>query len=151
MRHAFKSLCEEAGIRAPSKVNIAAPFCGFFCTDKLKITQQWIMTYEWPIRFQLESLVRSGLTHTEDLAAVCEPVSTLIRTDGIDFAADFMRRFTEKLRLKSNGETVVECFRTALGEEWRDVHASIFDPDDSLRTRGFGAMRPCHHYPSPCP
>ena len=57
------------------------------------------------------------------------------RVSSIDFAADFMRRFAEKLRSKSNGETVVECFRNALNEERRDVHASIVDPDDSPRTR----------------
>ena len=93
----------------PSEVNIASLSCGFFSPDKLKIVQ--LMSYEWPIRFQLKSLLRSGLAHTNDLVAVCEPVSTLIHTDGMDFAADFMRRFAEKLRSKSNSETVVECFR----------------------------------------
>ena len=29
-RHAFKSLCEEAGIRTPSKVTIATVSCGIF-------------------------------------------------------------------------------------------------------------------------
>ena len=57
--------------------------------------------------------------------------TTFIRTDGIDFAADFMRRFAEKLRSKSNSETVVDCFRNALNEKWRDVHVCIVDPDDS--------------------
>ena len=116
----------------PPRRSQSLPYpAAFFSWGKLKIAQQWIVSYECPIRFQLETLLRSGLAHTHDLVAVCQPVETFIRTDDIGFAADFMRRFVEKLCSKSNGEILVEWFRNALNEEWRDVHVCIVDPDDS--------------------
>ncbi|KAI1797142.1 RdRP-domain-containing protein [Ganoderma leucocontextum] len=135
-RRDVRRLCEEAGIRTPSKVQINVDEQGFFSPDKLKTTRQWILSYEWPVRFQLEALLRTGLTHTDDLLAICDSVSTLVRVDGMEFAADFLRRFSEKLRSKSNGETVAECFKTALRVERGDTVASITDAEDSPRTKG---------------
>ena len=136
-RRDLKRLCEEAGIRTPSKVQINVDERGFFSPSRLATTRQWIRGYAWPIRFQLEALLRTGFVHTDDLSAICETVSAdLVPVHDMEFAADFLRRFSEKLRSKSNGEAVVECFKTAVKEERGDAPASITDMDDAPRTRG---------------
>ncbi len=95
------------------------------------------MGYDWIVRFQLEALLRSGLSHTDDLLAICGSVSTLVLLGGTKFAADFLRRFPVKLWSRPNGETVEECFRTALREETGKTMASItLDADDSPRSKG---------------
>ena len=71
---------------------------GFFHPRRLHTFRQWMMNYNWPIRFQLEALLRSGLSHTDDPLAISGPVSTLVLAGGTEFAAD------SKLRCKANGE-----------------------------------------------
>ncbi|KAI1796889.1 RdRP-domain-containing protein [Ganoderma leucocontextum] len=134
--HDFRRLCEEAGIRPPSNILMSAVACGFFLPDRLNTFRQWIMSYDWPVRFQLEALLRSGLSHTDNLLAICGSVSTLVLVGGTEFAAGFLRRFSEKLHSKSNSETVGECFKAALRDERVDAVASITDADDSQRTKG---------------
>lgn len=134
----IRRLCEEAEIPTPSKVQINVDTKGFFSPDKLKTTRQWILSYDWPIRFQLEALLRTGLVHTDDVLGICDSISRLVRVDGVDFAADFLRRFSaENLRSKGNGETVLECFKTALRQERADTEASKPDAEDTTRSKGF--------------
>ncbi|PIL35600.1 RNA-dependent RNA polymerase [Ganoderma sinense ZZ0214-1] len=134
-RRDVKRLCLEAGIPTPSKVQINVDRKGFFCPDKLKTARQLFLSYDWPVRFQLEALLRSGLAHTDDVLGLCDDVSELVRTQDIEFTADFLRRFgADRLRSKGNGETVLECFKAALKEELADPEAP--DEGDSPRTRG---------------
>ncbi|KAI9060668.1 RdRP-domain-containing protein [Trametes sanguinea] len=109
----LKALCEEAGIKPPSKVKIDVENCGFFRPKTMGAVQEWIRGFTWPVAFQLEALLRNVLLHTGHLHFLRSDIEELHEEDP-EFAADVLRHFSEKLQSKHRDETVVDCFRNTL-------------------------------------
>ncbi|OSD06554.1 RdRP-domain-containing protein [Trametes coccinea BRFM310] len=126
----LKALCEEAGIKPPSKVKIDVENCGFFRPEVMRTVQEWICGFSWPVAFQLEALLRNGLLHTGHLHELRGEIEGLHEEDA-DFTADVLRHFSEKLRSKHRDETVVDCFRNTLADA-RNTLANEQDEENSL-------------------
>ena len=109
-------LCKEVDIRLPDKAKIPIEVVGFFTPEELDHARAWIQKFEWPVRFQLEALLRNGLANTADLYLISTLVESLVREHPM-LASDFLRRFSERLRSRKVGISVLQCFQNALQDE----------------------------------
>ena len=100
-----------------------------------------MLDFAWPVRFQLEALLRSGLIHTRDLFELSAPIEDLVRTRPM-LAPDILRRFSEKVQAKSGGETVLSCFRAHVESEIDNADALSEEASDRSLTSG---SMPCAH------
>ncbi|KAI0635910.1 RdRP-domain-containing protein [Trametes polyzona] len=122
-RHDLKTLCHEAGIRAPARVQIDVQHCGFFRYDTMRAVREWITGFEWPVAFQLEALLRNGLLNTGDLYDLRGDIE-MLNQDNPEFAGDVLRHFLEKLQAKQRSDTVVECFKNTVARD-EEIRASL--------------------------
>ncbi|RPD60068.1 RdRP-domain-containing protein [Lentinus tigrinus ALCF2SS1-7] len=130
------TMCEEAGIHPPQKADIPAEYGGFFTKEELELSRQWIRSFEWPVRLQLEALLRNGLANTGDIFLIHKHVERLVQ-ERPALAADFLRRFSEKVKCRESGVSVLQCFEDALEAEERDDDRLAESGSDSYRSRGF--------------
>ncbi|KAI0719267.1 RdRP-domain-containing protein [Cerioporus squamosus] len=135
-RKDLRTLCEEAGIRPPTKQDIPVEYGGFFTEEEVELTRQWIHTFDWPVRFQLEALLRNGLVNTADLYLISEMINSLVQ-ERPSLAGDFLRRFSEKVKSRKPGVSVPECFQAALEAEQRDIDQFAEPGLDTHRNKGF--------------
>ncbi|KAI0749297.1 RdRP-domain-containing protein [Daedaleopsis nitida] len=145
-RRELRKLCEEAGMRPPSKVPIEVKSCAFFSPDKMKRVREWIRSFDWPVRFQLEAFLLNGLMNTGDLRSIRPHVEALAN-ERPRLAGDFLRRFSEKLRSKGNGESVLACYLNAMDAEEK-VAEKLLD-ESELDARGRGALKCAHAIVTP--
>ncbi|KAI8980167.1 RdRP-domain-containing protein [Trametes punicea] len=139
----LRMLCEEAGIRPPSKVQIDVQNCCFFRLETMRVVREWIQGFTWPVAFQLEALLRNGLLNTGDLYDLRADVEELHDADA-DLAADILRHFSEKLQAKSRGETVVDCFKRTIAGD-KAVEESLSAEDAEVPgPRSKGTIK-CYH------
>ncbi|RPD66474.1 RdRP-domain-containing protein [Lentinus tigrinus ALCF2SS1-7] len=112
----FAELCQIADLKRPIWANVEAFDKGFFSPKQLYVFQTWMRQFSWPVAFQLEALVRSGLMHTEDLLVhFRQQIEKLSRSYPAD-AADILRHFSETLRTRDPKDTNMECFHRVLLE-----------------------------------
>ncbi|TFK84610.1 RdRP-domain-containing protein [Polyporus arcularius HHB13444] len=137
-RKDFRRLCEEAGIARPTKADIPVEYdVGFFTPEELEGCRAWIQTFEWPVRFPLEALLHNGLVNTADLHMISKLVEDLVQQHP-SLAGDFLRRFSEKLKSRSPGVSVPQCFQEALAAEQKDIDQLKEEGLDTWhRSRGF--------------
>ena len=118
-RKDLKFLCKEADIHPPSKAAINVDNGYFFHPDRLAETHEWMGTLDWTIQFQLEGLLRNGFVHTWDLHKLSADIEELAHARPA-FAADILRRFSERARLRGAGESILECFREHVENDGKD-------------------------------
>ncbi|OCH86893.1 RdRP-domain-containing protein [Obba rivulosa] len=113
----FVKLCSVAGLQRPIRVAVEASCRGFFTAKRLNAIQRWIRTFDWPVAFQIETLLHNGLLNTEDLLEhLQKPIAELARAHP-STAGDVLRHFTEAIRIKDPSETPFTCFnRVVLGQ-----------------------------------
>ena len=125
-----------SGISHPPKVFIEVKMSGFFRPERMKAVRQWIMGFDWPVRFQLEAMLLNGLANTGDLYSIRAHVETLVH-ERPALAGDFLRRFSERLKSKQSADSVLSCFLSALDNEKKDADKLVEEAEtDAHRSRG---------------
>ena len=125
----FMDMCETAGIarsmilQCEGKNQIEALKNGFFNPRRLYNLHGKLATFEWPVAFQLESLLHNGLLHTGDIEELLPRVEALCHKNQrrANFVGDFLRRYHEALQFRSPRESPLRCFERVLrGFEYSD-------------------------------
>ena len=118
----FMDMCEAAGI-ARSLIlqceginQIEALANGFFNRRRLYGLHCKLATLEWPVAFQLESLLHNGLLHTGDIEELLPQVEALCKKNQsrANFVGNFLRRYHEALQFRSPCESPLRCFERVL-------------------------------------
>lgn len=106
----FAELCVIAGLKRPIWANVEAFNKGFYSPRRLHEFHTWLEKFSWPVAFQLEALIRSGLMHTEDLLVQFRRhIEKLCKEYPLE-AADILRHFAETVRTKNPTDTLMECY-----------------------------------------
>ncbi|KAI0748499.1 RdRP-domain-containing protein [Daedaleopsis nitida] len=106
----FAELCVVADLKRPIWANVEAFNKGFYSPKRLHEFRNWLRQFDWPVAFQLEALIRSGLMHTEDLLVhFRRHVEKLCKEYPLD-AADILRHFSETVRTKNPADTLMDCY-----------------------------------------
>ena len=134
-RDNLRRLCEEAGISPPTRVDIPTEYGGFFAAEEIQLSREWINKFDWPIRFQLEALLRNALVNTGDLYLISGLVEDLVEEQPAH-SADFLRRFSERVKSKSAGVSVLQCFQAALEDEQKGLFKLAETDPDIPNTKG---------------
>ena len=123
----FMDMCETAGIarsmilQCEGKNQIEALANGFFDPRRLHNLHSKLATFEWPVAFQLESLLHNGLLHTGDVEGLLPRVEALCNQRRANFVGDLLKRYHEALQVRSPRESPLKCFeRVHRGFEYSD-------------------------------
>ncbi|PPQ77522.1 hypothetical protein CVT25_011319 [Psilocybe cyanescens] len=111
----FTKMCEIAGLsksmvkhlRGP--VQIEAVKNQFFKPKRMFEIHRTLAKFEWPVAFQLESLLHNGLMHTDDLDWLILRIPSLMH-HGNSFVGDLLRRYNEKMRERPSWKSPQACF-----------------------------------------
>ncbi|ESK91530.1 hypothetical protein Moror_2579 [Moniliophthora roreri MCA 2997] len=76
----------------------------------LRKLRRGFQSFDWPIVFQLESLLFHGILHTSEVAEISNRVLKLCREQPRDSVAALLRTFNSNIPYLTPGETVMECF-----------------------------------------
>ena len=118
----FMDMCEAAGIARSMIIlckgnnQIEALANGFFNPQRLNNLHRKLETLEWPVAFQLESLLHNGLLHTGDIEELLPRVEALCKKNQslANFVGNFLRRYHEALQFRSHRESPLRCFERVL-------------------------------------
>ena len=104
-------LCKEENKQIEARAN------GFFDPRRLYNLHNKLARFEWPVAFQLESLLHNGLLHTGDIEELLPRVEALCKKNQrrANFVGDFLRRYHEALEFRSPRESPLRCFERVLG------------------------------------
>lgn len=119
-RRDLRVLYEQGGIHLPAKANIDVTCEDFFVPERMAGVRQWILGFEWPVSFQLEAMLLNGYINTGDLFNIRLDIEQLV-CDRPTLAADFLRRFSEKLKSTSGANAILQSFRSRLDAELKDA------------------------------
>lgn len=152
----FERLCWTAGLQRPHRAVVEGERRGFFSSKQLHRVRKWLLQCDFPVAFQIDALLRSGLVNTVELFDVLFTRIEKLRKWNEDETADILRHFAERLRGRGRDQSLLDCL--ALACEGHDVE-HIFPVgagelplvrDGLRRRRRRGKERatgifPCHH------
>jgi RNA-dependent RNA polymerase len=110
----FDRCCDVTNVRrpaCPASPTEAARRC-FFSVMKLREVQCWIASVDWPVAFQIETILHNGLATTEDvLEDLMGPIIRVYEEDRA-WCAALLRRVVESLQSPTRppNESVLQCF-----------------------------------------
>ena len=125
----FCEACKVAGLADsmiiklthPNAVQIEALKNDFFASKRMYRLHKQLGVFEWPIAFQLESLLHNGLLHTGDIEDNLLPRVQVLKKEyehkgaaGARLIGDILRRYNEALQVRSPQESPVACFERVL-------------------------------------
>lgn len=116
----FTEMCYSAGITEQTIVkcygsqNIEATKEGFFSDRRVVHLRNVFSKFPWPIAFQLESLLRNGLLHSDDIVDLLPKIQQLQEQDTPTHIGDVLRHYNEKLQMRPQRESPADCFERAL-------------------------------------
>lgn len=115
----FINKCITAGlsksmiIQLGGTVQIEAIKNGFFTPKRIFDLEKTLSQFEWPVAFQLESLLHNGLLHTGDLDELIPKVRKLLQKhvrQSATFVGDLLRRYNEALQVRPYHESPMQSF-----------------------------------------
>jgi len=115
----FMDMCQTAGIagtmilRCEGDNQIEALTNGFFNPRRLYNLHGKLAKFEWPVAFQLESLLHNGLLNTGDIDELLPQVEALYQSHSQKracFVGDLLRRYNEALQVRAPRESPLRCF-----------------------------------------
>jgi RNA-dependent RNA polymerase len=117
----FVGMCEEAGLAKSMIIQCKSGFSQiealrqqFFHPKRLHELHKTLGKFDWPIAFQLESLLHNGLLHTGDLDELLPRIRELIDKckKSSSFVGELLRRYNEALQVRSPRESPMHCFQS---------------------------------------
>ncbi|KAF8912009.1 RdRP-domain-containing protein [Gymnopilus junonius] len=134
----FCEACKVAGLSDsmiiklthPGALQIEALKNRFFAPKRMYLLHKELGRFDWPIAFQLESLLHNGLLHTGDMDDLIPRISDLKgkhKHRGPIFVGEVLRRYNEALQVRPAQESPARCFE-------RVLEKFVFsDPRDAFR------------------
>lgn len=121
----FVSMCVIAGL-SRSMILVCSPprqiealGLGFFPPKRIYELHKTLSGFDWPIAFQLESLLHNGLLNTDDMDVLIPRIRELSRRharQGAAYASDLLRRYNEALQLRPARESPLKCYQRILAK-----------------------------------
>jgi len=121
----FVSLCLNAGLpgsmifeRSPSW-QIEALGRRFYSPKRIYNLRKTLSKFDWPIAFQLESLLHNGLMNTDDIDVLIPQIRDLSRKhtrQGSVYIGDLLRRYNEALQIRPSWESPLNCYQRILAK-----------------------------------
>jgi RNA-dependent RNA polymerase len=87
----FKSLCKTAHLSAPKDYRYHAEHLELFSETELEPYRQWTSTLDWPIAFQVESLLRGRLADAKEMLSIRHLVDNMLDHRGAGYTANLLR------------------------------------------------------------
>lgn len=87
----FKTLCKTARLSAPKDYRYHAEQLAIFSETKLEQYRRWTSTLNWPVAFQLESLLRGRLADPSEILSIRRLVDDMLDDKGTDYTANLFR------------------------------------------------------------
>lgn len=119
----FKKMCQTAGL--PAKIIVECGITGptrieasrqnFFTDKRMEILHKTLAKFDWPVAFQLESLLHNGLLHTGDLDNLLPEIRALTNqrlNRSSAFVGELLRRYNEALQGRPPQESPMQCFKS---------------------------------------
>lgn len=120
----FCEACKVAGLSdsmiikltRPGALRIEALKNEFFKPKRMYLLHKELGKFDWPIAFQLESLLHNGLLHTGDMDDLIPRVRDLKRKHAhrgpaaTSFVGDLLRFYNEALQVRTAQESPMTCF-----------------------------------------
>ncbi|THU88603.1 RdRP-domain-containing protein [Dendrothele bispora CBS 962.96] len=118
----FKRYCKIAELsdsiildcRGRLFLHIEAAGHGFFTDKRLHILRTELKKMEWPVAFQLESLLHNCLLNTVEVENLIPRVKKLSGLNSPDYVADLLRTYGERLQSRPLTEHTTGCFERTL-------------------------------------
>ena len=100
----FKSLCKDARLSAPKDYRYHAEYLALFSEIKLEQYGQWISTLDWPVAFQLESMLRGRFADAQEVLSIRPMVDDMLDHNGADYTANFLRSVINDTTFEVQGD-----------------------------------------------
>ncbi|KAJ3896699.1 RNA dependent RNA polymerase-domain-containing protein [Lentinula edodes] len=126
----FRDLCKIAQMETTIRLaKVEAAGWKFFSVDRLREWDAYTAKCDWPVAFQLESLLHNGFLHTKEIMAMAPRLETLCKEHGSDYVGELLRRYPQSLSdpNRPTNDTPIQCLERALGEFTRfkeKIHSS---------------------------
>ncbi|RDB21068.1 putative RNA-dependent RNA polymerase 1 [Hypsizygus marmoreus] len=113
----FVRMCQIAGLASSSIIircdgpnKVEADRREFFTRKRLYRLRCEFNTLSWPVAFQLESLLHNRLLHTDEILDLLKSVRSLCERQSPTYVGDLLRRYHERLEVRSPRESPTQCF-----------------------------------------
>jgi RNA-dependent RNA polymerase len=90
----FRTLCKTAHLSAPKDYRYHAEHLALFSETKLEQYRRWTSMLDWPVAFQLESLLRGRIADANEIFSIRPIVDDMLDRKGADYTANFLRSVT---------------------------------------------------------
>jgi hypothetical protein len=87
----FKTLCKTAHLSAPKDYPYHAEHLALFSEANLEQYRRWITTLDWPVAFQLESLLRGRLADAKEILSIRHIIEDMLDHKGAEYTSIFLR------------------------------------------------------------
>ena len=87
----FKALCKTAHLSAPKDYRYDTDHLALFSETKLERYCQWTSTLDWPVAFQLESLLRGRVADAGEILSIRHIIDNMLDHKGADYTSSFLR------------------------------------------------------------
>ncbi|KAJ3989755.1 RNA dependent RNA polymerase-domain-containing protein [Lentinula detonsa] len=115
----FRSLCDIAQLNTTIRLaKVEAAGWKFFSGTALRAWTAYTAKHDWPVAFQLESLLHNGILHTRELMDMSPRIEALCEKYGSDYVGDLLRRYPEFLSdpNRLSAETPAQCLERVLSK-----------------------------------
>jgi RNA-dependent RNA polymerase len=100
----FKTLCKTAHLPAPKDYLYHAEHLALFSETKLERYRRWSTTLDWPIAFQLESLLLGRIADPIEILSIRRIVEDMMDRKGADYTANFLRSVANDRSFEVQGD-----------------------------------------------
>ena len=87
----FRTLCKTAHLSVPKDYQYHAERLSLFSEAKLEEYRRWTSTLDWPVAFQVESLLRGHIADVQEILSIRHIVENMLDHKGSDYTANFLR------------------------------------------------------------
>ncbi|PPQ67455.1 hypothetical protein CVT24_011512 [Panaeolus cyanescens] len=128
----FSEMCYSAGIAKQTIIQCMGPLHieatkeGFFSEKRIRHLRNILSKFPWPIAFQLESLLRNGLLHSDEILSLLPKIQSLQENETSTYIGNLLRHYNEKLQIRPLRESPARCFDLALRSFKPIVHRGEF-------------------------
>ncbi|KIK67671.1 hypothetical protein GYMLUDRAFT_215812 [Collybiopsis luxurians FD-317 M1] len=115
----FRQSCSTALLQTRIVLaKIEAAGWKFFSETNLRAWRLYTTSWDWPVAFQLESLLHSGLLHTKQLLDMKPRLKDLHKKHGSRYLGEVLRKYSEQLSDPNRpaGESHIKCFERVVAK-----------------------------------
>ena len=100
----FKTLCKTAHLPAPKEYRYHAENLAIFSESELEKYRRWTSTLDWPIAYQLESLLRGRIADPKEILSIHRIIHDMLDHKGADYTAKLLRSVADDATFEVQGD-----------------------------------------------